>query len=130
MAGRTQRKPQRPPTRLARFKEAGAEPPLPPIEHAGRLLSHLLDLGLAGSGGMGPTPVAWHELQAWQRLTGQPLQPWQARALRQASVEYVAQLGKSADPACPPPWAEEPDEQDRQRVADRLSQAFRTRARG
>lgn len=81
----------------------------------------LLDLGVAGSGGMGAAPVSWGEIADWRRLTAQPLQPWEARALRHASVEYVGQLNKSSDPGCPPPWAAEPTEDDRQRVAAGLA---------
>lgn len=87
------------------------------MHNAGRLLSLLLELGVAGSGGMGAAPVSWAEIAEWQRLTAHPLQPWEARAIRLASVEYVSQLSKSTDPGCPPPWAAEPTEEDRERVA-------------
>ncbi len=84
----------------------------------------LLDIGVAGSGGMGAAPVTWVEIAEWRRLTAQPLQPWEARAIRHASVEYVGQLNKSSDAACPPPWAAEASEDDRARVADKLREAF------
>lgn len=69
---------------------------------------------------MGAAPISWTEIAEWGRLTAHPLQPWEARALRQASVEYVGQLGKSTDPACPPPWVAEPTESDRDRIAATL----------
>jgi hypothetical protein len=114
---------------MQQAKDRGTDPPLPPVEHAARLLSLLLDLGLAGSGGMGVAPVSWTELAQWQRLTCTPLAPWEARALRQASFEYVAQLGKSTDPACPAPWADAPTDDDRARVAGGLRELFSARAR-
>lgn len=84
----------------------------------------LLEVGMAASGGMGPAPITWAEIGQWQRLTAQPLQPWEARSIRQASVEYVSELAKAADPACPPPWAADPTEEDRRRVADGLREAM------
>lgn len=87
------------------------------MQHAGRLLSLFMDLGMAGTGGMGAAPLSWAEMAEWQRLTAHRLQPWEARAIRQASVQYVNQLHRSTDPACPPPWAADPTDEDRQRVA-------------
>ena len=30
-----------------------------------------------GSGGMGPSPITWPDLDAWQRLTRRTLAPWE-----------------------------------------------------
>lgn len=90
----------------------------------------LLDLGLCTAGGMGPAPLGWADLAHWQRLTGEPLQPWQARALRQASAAYVTQLADAADPGCPAPWANALAEDDRKTVARQIGAALSSRARG
>lgn len=103
---------------------------MPPTEHSRRLVGLLLDLGLCAAGGMGPAPLSWADLAHWQRLTGEPLHPWQARALRQASAAYVSQLAESADPACPAPWVDAPAADDRQTVARQLGAALSARARG
>jgi hypothetical protein len=116
-------------SRLRRLTDAGAEPPLPPIQHAHRLLSLFIELGMAGASGMGAAPLSWSEIAQWQSLTAQPLQPWEARALRMASVEYVGQLHQSTDPACPPPWSAMPTEDDRQRVASGLRQMLSANAK-
>jgi hypothetical protein len=78
---------------------------------------------------MGPVPLQWAELAQWQRLTSAPVQPWQARALRQASAAYVSQLHESSAPDCPPPWSTEPDDDDRSRVDRQVRAAFGGRAR-
>lgn len=83
---------------------------------------------MASAGGMATAPLSWVEIATWQRLTACPLQPWEARAIRQASVEYVNQLHKAADPACPPPWASDPTDDDRQRVATGLRAMLSARA--
>lgn len=50
----------------------------------------------AGSGGLVPDPISCTELEAWQRLTGQHLTPWEfdtVRAMdRVAIAAYAAQL--------------------------------------
>ena len=99
--------------------------PLPPTDRCRRLVALLLDVGLCTAGGVGPAPVSWSELAQWQRLTAEPLLPWHARAIRQASAAYVAQLAESADPACPAPWTNAPAPDERQQVAARLGAVLR-----
>lgn len=78
---------------------------------------------------MGAVPVGWGEMAQWVRLTGTPLQPWHARALRAASGAYVSQLHESGDADAPPPWGAPVAEDDRDRVARQVRQAFGARAR-
>ena len=85
----------------------------------------LLEVGLCSAGGMGPAPVSWAELASWQRVTAEPLAPWQARALRQASAAYVAQLAEAADPGCPAPWANAPAADERQTLSRQLAATLR-----
>lgn len=73
---------------------------------------------------MGPVPVGWGEMAQWVRLTGTPVQPWQARALRAASGAYVSQMHESSDPACPAPWLAVPEDDERERVARQVRNIF------
>jgi hypothetical protein len=35
-----------------------------------------------GSTGFGPAPLSWADIEAWSRVTGTPVDPWEARAIR------------------------------------------------
>lgn len=88
------------------------------------MLQWFMEAGPCSQGAMGPVALQWGELAQWQRLTGTPLHPWQARALRRASSAYVSQLHDASAPDCPPPWASEPDVEDRDRVARQVRNAL------
>lgn len=124
-AGSARRKPQADrQTRAQRFERDGQRPPLPPLEHAGLLARWLDALGPCSHGAMGPLPVGWVDISHWARITCTPLQPWQAQALRTASAAYVSQLHDASQPDCPAPWTDEPDEDQRDRVARQVRAAF------
>jgi hypothetical protein len=101
---------------------------MPPVEHAHSLVRWLNEIGLCGQGAMGPVPIGWTDLAHWMRLTGAPAQPWQLRALRQASAAYVGQLHDATEPDCPPPWSEAGLD-DRERVARQVREVFGSRKR-
>lgn len=42
-----------------------------------------------GSGFSAPAPLAWGEMAHWSWLTGTPLQPWEAQALRALDAVWL-----------------------------------------
>lgn len=115
--GPGKRKPVERETRAERLRRAGEQPAMPPLQHAGRLLQWLQDLGFCSHHANGPMPIGWADLAHWARLAGVWLQPWQAQALRSASGAYASQLMEATRPDCPPPWQQAPAEDQRARVA-------------
>lgn len=66
------------------------EPPEPPTE--GLHLWHwFLELsGARTSNGFGPNPISWNEIDAFNRLNGLRLTPWEAETLRRMDMAYLA----------------------------------------
>jgi hypothetical protein len=79
--------------------------PTPDLGDARYLWEWLHDAGLSKPGAMGPIPIDWLDLQAWQHGTGHRAQPWELRAMLMASRSFVFQLRDAEDPHCPAPWA-------------------------
>lgn len=48
------------------------------------------------SNGFGPEPLSYSEMEAWGRLTGRRLQPWQVRLIKQLDHEFMANHAKQA----------------------------------
>lgn len=48
--------------------------------------------------------VTWQELEAWQRVTGVSLDPWEASAIVDMSKAYLRQKRESTSIACLCPW--------------------------
>jgi hypothetical protein len=58
-----------------------AGPPMPP--GMAYLFDWFLELDVArGSSGFGPNPIGYGEMEAWSRLTGRLLLPWEVVTLR------------------------------------------------
>lgn len=68
------------------------------------LIVFLFQVGPTMAGGMGPAPLTHVELRAWQTNMGLQLQPWEANALRDLSIEWIAQLRAAESPDCKPPY--------------------------
>lgn len=68
------------------------------------MLTYLFDCGPVLNTGSGMAPLTHQELQAWQHNTATPLTPWEARALRRLSQEYLGELIAAESPGRPPPW--------------------------
>lgn len=79
---------------------------MPPVD-AGYLIGHLWEIGPAMSGGMGPAVISHQDIAAWQDLIGIELQPWEARALRRLSRDYVAELHRAEKADAAAPWEPE-----------------------
>lgn len=54
------------------------------------------------SGGFGPEPVSWSEIKAWAEMTDTMIEPWEAKAIMDASRAYVRQLGRTGLREVPP----------------------------
>ena len=93
--------------------------------------TELAELGLTGlyvspdHDGMGMGPVSHQEIAAWQSLTGIPLTPWDARAIRRLSIEYSNWSIKAASADCKAPWMPEDHTVDKAQVANSMRDAMR-----
>lgn len=75
-------------------------PPLPP--EADRIIAHLFEVGPATGDGV----VSWQELAAWEDLSCNLVEPWEATLLRRLSAEFVSTRDRARDANCPMPGTE------------------------
>lgn len=85
------------------MQERGAAVPMPP-NPAPHLTKWLMEIGPSVPGGFGEVPITWRDIAAWQDVIGIELEPWEARLLRELSIEYVSQRVDARKPDCPMPW--------------------------
>lgn len=95
------------------MKAQGIEPQMPP-NPAPHLISRLTEIGLTESTGMGPSPLSWREIEAWQRSTHVRLAPWEARLMRQLSLEYIGESRRAESENCPAPWRSQVTQRERE----------------
>ncbi len=90
-------------SRRDRMKKDGIEPAMPsnPLPH---VVEWLIDMGITEATGMGPAPLSWREIDAWQRSTAITLSPWEAGVIRKLSVAYMSESAKAESENCPAPW--------------------------
>jgi hypothetical protein len=89
-------------SRLEELKVAGKEPEVPPVT-ASYLVAYLFEVGPTFPGAMGSVGLPWREIESWQRQIGIDLQPWEARLIRHASIEYANQAALSTKADCASP---------------------------
>ena len=77
----------------------------------------LLECGLADLG--------WRELEAWQSLTGTPINSWEAQAMIATSKAYSSAVAEFTDNNERAPY--QPLDFDRDKVADQVRGALRKR---
>jgi hypothetical protein len=82
-------------------------PEMPPCD-AGYLLDYFFEIGPCMAAGMGSAPIAHAEIHAWQSNTGIQLNAWEARTLKQLSVEYVNESHRATAIDCAAPWVDAP----------------------
>lgn len=112
-------------SRLAQMRSSGGEPHIPDAGPAGYLAGYLWEAGPTMAGGMGPVPIGWQELAAWQSASGICLSPWEALTMRRCSMEYVAELHSAEAPGAPAPSvAVDTSARSREAVATRLGGLF------
>jgi hypothetical protein len=109
-------------SRLEDIRRQGRAPSLPHISLP-YLVELFLEVGPALAGGFGAAPLTHAELRAWQDDIGIRLTPWEARALKRMSGEYVAELSKAEATDRPAPFV--PDFRHRRReVARKIDEVF------
>ncbi len=101
---------------------------MPPVDAAAYLLEYFWEIGPVLAGGMGPVVLTHAEILAWCTLSGQWLQPWETRALRSLSRDYIAQLRLAEKVDCPAPWQPQDYVPDRSAVARSMRDALRAAA--
>ncbi|WP_396190714.1 hypothetical protein [Flavobacterium sp.] len=98
---------------------------MPEIGAAQYLASYWFELGLIGSGAMGPVAISATELLAWQQGSGNDLTPWEFKTLREMSRAYIASMTAAETPECPPPYGKQTEAFDRSLVSKKISNAFK-----
>ncbi|NML88760.1 hypothetical protein HHL26_06725 [Sphingobium sp. TB-6] len=116
---------QKPPIRLLRMKEDGIAVELPP-NPTPYLTDWLMEIGPTASTGMGPAVLAWGEIEAWARQIGINLTTWEARTLRRLSRDFLDQMNKAKEPACPAPFTTRADNDEA--VSKQFERMFRAMA--
>lgn len=77
---------------------------------------------------MGAQSIGWDDINNWSDLMGLELEPQEVNALRQLSAAYLDQMHKAKENNCPPPWVD-PDQLDRDKIADKVSSQFKALAK-
>lgn len=90
-------------SRIEQYKRRKLIPRMPP-NPAPHFTDWLIEIGLTEAAGMGSAPISWSTIDAWQRRTGVPITPWEARLLRRLSMAYHAEGRLAEAETCPPPW--------------------------
>lgn len=85
------------------MKADGITPVFPP-HPAPHLVDYLMEIGPVEPAGMDNGPIGWSTMRHWQDQTGVTLEPWQARLIRQLSIEYLGEMRRAREPDCPAPW--------------------------
>lgn len=94
----------KPPVRIKRMKADGIPVELPD-NPSPYLVDWLMEIGPLSTGGMGPACLSWTDIRDWERLTGNQLDPWEARTLRRLSRDFVDQMNKAKEANCPAPYS-------------------------
>ena len=71
------------------------------------IIDRLMEVGPAMGGGMERAPITFTEIENWKATTWSSLMPWESRMLRRLSVAFVAESHRAEEPDCPPPWVDE-----------------------
>ena len=100
------------------------EPDIPPNPMP-YLTGWLFEIGPTSPGGMGPVPIGWQEIAAWQSLTGNSLDPWEAKTLRRLSADFVNMMHEAKDKSFPAPFTSaEAVQRNREAVSRQASMGF------
>lgn len=101
---------------MASFRAINEEHPLltmPDVESdhaAGYLIGLLQEAGLMSSTGMGPVPISWQEIHAWQTASLRQLSLWEVMTVKGLSEEYVSELLQATAKDRPAPFSREETE--------------------
>lgn len=114
---------QRRTSRLERMKVTGTVPHMPPVVLGANELEHFMQVGPARFSATGTEPLPFVELEAYSKLCGADLMPWQARLLHALSKHYVHHMVLGEDPAAPAPFID-PQQIRRDALSSRLGAAL------
>ncbi len=103
----------------------GGEPILPEVGEVAYLLRYWQDMGLVGSGAMGPVRLSALELMAWQEGSCVVLAPWEFAVLREMSAQYISSLHESSKPQCPAPYGDPFNRLDRNVIEKKVVNQFK-----
>jgi len=103
----------------------GGEPLMPPVGDAEYLIGYWHSVGMVTANGMGSSPISSVELQTWAQAQGIDMAPFEFNAVMEMSKSYLASLHQGEKPDCPPPYGNPVNEFDRQKVASKISNAFK-----
>lgn len=92
-------------SRRKAMEKKGTSIEMPPLDCGDYLIRHLYDIGPTVAAGMGSGPVTYSEIEAWQRVTGIHLLPWEAGLLRRLSGEYASESFAATKRDRPAPFA-------------------------
>lgn len=85
------------PEKIAEYEAELATPPLPPeLAYLWRIFGRLS--ARRGSNGFGANPIGWAEIDAFARLTGTRLEPWECETLEMLDDLFRSEQAKSARP--------------------------------
>lgn len=101
----------------------GRQPQLPKASLS-YLEDYLFEVGPTESGGFGPAPLSFQELDAWARRVPHGLQPWEFIMLRRLSIEWAAESSRATEHDCPAPWNGEVSEEELRAVAKSLKSSI------
>ena len=113
------------PSRLDTAKMNGAEPPMPPLDNARYLYDWLFEIGPTEPGAMGRVEISWQTIDAWANRSSAGPEPWESRALRRASIAYIAESRAAEDVQRLPPWQAPRTQVDRDAEARHLRAVLR-----
>jgi len=69
---------------------------------------------------MGDAPIGWADMDAWQRINGVELEPWEARAIRGMSAAFIGMRHDARKSGCPAPYSVETVKE----IDDRVGRQF------
>jgi hypothetical protein len=89
-------------SRLEILKAEQKDPQLPEVSLA-YLVDCLMEAGPISAMGFGG-PLAWPEIESWERGSEKPLHPWERIMLRRLSAEWVREARRAEAAAAEPPF--------------------------
>lgn len=123
---KTARRDSAPPiNRAEQIIAIGGEPLLPEVGEVSYLLRYWQDIGLVGSGAMGPVRLSALELMAWQQGYCVTLVPWEFAVLREMSAQYITSLHEASKPECPAPYGDPLHQLDRDVIQKKVVSQFK-----
>lgn len=117
-------------TRREKLLADGVDLPVLDPGPAAYLLDYFMELGPMHHSPMGEAPIGYEQIDAWGRVTGISLSPWEAATLRELSCAYGVEKSTASNPMAEAPGGvfESPEQasERRERVSIGLAQMLRS----